>query len=240
VRDNALSVEGLTLGVVGVGQIGSRVAAWARKVGMNVLENDPPKAAAGMVGLVSLEEIAEKCDIITFHPTLNVEGEYCSYHLADTGFFDSLRRCQLFINASRGPVVDNRALLSALEDGRVSYAAIDVWENEPEIDLSLLNKVYVATPHIAGYSAEGKINATRMVLEAFARFVGYVGELPQLQLDAPSCQVVEACSEQDALLAIYSPLDDTVMLKEAPLQFENLRNNYVLRREPSAYKIVIK
>jgi erythronate-4-phosphate dehydrogenase len=239
-RDNALSVEGLTLGVVGVGQIGSRVAAWARKVGMNVLENDPPKAAAGMVGLVSLEEIAEKCDIITFHPTLNVEGEYCSYHLADTGFFDSLRRCLLFINASRGPVVDNRALLSALEDGRVGCAAIDVWENEPEIDLSLLNKVYVATPHIAGYSAEGKINATRMVLEAFARFVGYVGELPQLQLDAPSCQVVEACSEQDALLAIYSPLDDTVMLKEAPLQFENLRNNYVLRREPSAYKIVIK
>ena len=98
----------------------------------------------------------------------------------------------------------------------------------------------MATPHIAGYSAEGKINATRMVLEAFARFVGYVGELPQLQLDAPSCQVVEACSEQDALLAIYSPLDDTVMLKEAPLEFENLRNNYVLRREPSAYKIVIK
>jgi erythronate-4-phosphate dehydrogenase len=79
-----------------------------------------------------------------------------------------------------------------------------------------------------------------MVLEAFARFAGYVGEIPQLQLDAPSCQVVEACSEQDALLAIYLPLDDTVMLKEAPSQFENLRNNYVLRREPSAYKIVIK
>ena len=77
----------------------------------------------GMVGLVSLEEIAEKCDIITFHPTLNVEGAYCSYHLADTGFFDSLRRCRLFINASRGPVVDNRALLSALEDGRAGCAA---------------------------------------------------------------------------------------------------------------------
>lgn len=238
-RDNDSPVSGLTLGVVGLGEIGSRVAAWARGVGMTVLANDPPKADAGMSGLVSLEEVTERCDIITFHPTLNVTGRYNSYHLADKGFFDSLRHCRLLINASRGPVVDNVALLAAMESGVVGCAAVDVWENEPDINISLLNKAYIATPHIAGYSVEGKMNATSIVLREFARHIGYVGELPRLQLAAPEQPQVKAASECDALLAIYSPLDDTTMLKNSPSDFESLRNNYRLRREPSAYCIEV-
>ena len=238
-RDTGASLPGLTLGIVGLGEIGTRVAAWARNVGMKVLANDPPKADAGIVGLVSLEKIAAECDIITFHPSLNVDGVYKSVHLADAAFFASLGHCRLLINASRGAVVDNDALLAALESGVVQCAAVDVWEGEPDISLPLLEKVYVATPHIAGYSAEGKMNATAIVLNEFARNINYVGELPALRLDVPREPVVRAASEQDAMLAIYSPLDDTARLKRAPGDFESLRNNYSLRREPTAYKIDI-
>ncbi len=239
-RDNGCGLQGLVLGVVGVGEIGSRVATWAGSVGMRVLANDPPKTDAGVSGLVSLAEVAEQCDIITFHPTLNADGKYKSYHLADDDFFASLKHCRLLINASRGAVVDNDALLASIDSGVVECAAVDVWENEPDINLSLLNKVYIATPHIAGYSAEGKINATSIVLGEFARYVGYVGELPVLRLDAPEQPVVKAPTVPEAHLAIYSPLDDTLMLKNAPGDFERLRNNYRLRREPSAYTMEIE
>ena len=238
-RDNGYSLSGLTLGIVGLGEIGSRVAAWAESVGLRVLANDPPKADAGVAGLVTLEQIAKECDIITFHPSLNVDGVYKSVHLADAAFFASLKRCRLFINASRGAVVDNEALLAALEAGAVKCAAIDVWEKEPDINLALLNKVYIATPHIAGYSAEGKINATSIVLNKFADFIKYTGEVPALRLDAPQQPFVRAVTEQDAFLSIYSPLEDTAKLKSAPGDFENLRNNYKLRREQSAFQIEI-
>lgn len=234
------SVEGLSIGVVGVGEIGSRVAEWATSVGMNVYRNDPPKAAQGVDGLVSLEEIAEKCDIITFHPTLERDGDYPTFHLADKRFFDSLKKCGLLINASRGEVVDNSALLVALEESKVGSVALDVWENEPEVDRRLLEKAFVATPHIAGYSAEGKLNATRMVLESFAGFIGYKESVRLIALPEPDdCNVVATC-ERDALLDIYSPLYDTALLKENPDKFESLRNCYELRREPCSYKIVLK
>lgn len=236
-RDNGCDLSGLTIGIVGVGEIGSRVAAWANGVGMKVLANDPPKADSGVRGLVALSQIAEECDIVTFHPTLNLSGVYTSYHLADEAFFGSLCRCKLLINASRGEVVDNAALLAAMERGAIGCVALDVWENEPVINIPLLNKVYVATPHIAGYSAEGKFNATSMVLDAFVRFFGYAGAVPQLALDAPEQPVVKAATEQEALLSIYSPIDDTTALRSAPSDFEKLRNGYNLRREPSAYRI---
>ena len=232
-------VSGLSLGVVGVGEVGSRVAAWAEAAGMKVYRNDPPKAAAGMPGLVSLAEIAEKCDIITFHPTLAVGGEFPSWHLAGEAFFASLGRRPLVINASRGPVVDGRALLSALEAGLVADVALDVWEGEPDIDGNLLDKAWVATPHIAGYSLEGKYNATRMVLDAFAVFAGS-GEIPMPCLPAVDNPHLTAERERDALLGIYAPLDDTAALKKSPCDFEKLRNNYALRREVTAYEIVLK
>ena len=238
-RDFGRDIAGLTLGVVGLGEIGSRVAAWAAGVGMRVIANDPPKAAIGHEGLVPLGQVAAECDIITFHPTLNVDGEYRSWHLADSGFFASLKHCKLFVNASRGAVVDNAALLQALETGKVECAAIDVWENEPDISIPLLNNVYIATPHIAGYSAEGKMNATSIVLREFAHYIGYAGEIPVLRLAAPEHQRVKAACESEALLSIYSPLEDTVALKKAPWDFEKLRNNYRLRREPVAYSIEI-
>ena len=236
-RDNDCDLAGLTLGVVGLGEIGSRVAAWAVGVGMNVLANDPPKADAGRGGLVSLKTVAEECDIITFHPTLNVDGKYRSFHLAGAEFFASLKRCRLLVNASRGAVVDNVALLAAVEQGKVESVALDVWEDEPDVMLPLLYKAYIATPHIAGYSAEGKLNATAIVLREFVRYMNYDGKVPCLGLAAPEVPLVKAASERDALLSIYSPLEDTRVLKASPADFESLRNNYRLRREPSAYRI---
>ena len=233
------SVEGLSLGVIGVGEVGSRVAAWGEAAGMTVYKNDPPKAVAGMTGLVSIEEIAEKCDIISFHTTLEKGGDFPSFHLGNERFFSLLRRKPLVINAARGAVVDGAALLKALDAGNISAVALDVWENEPDIDLELLDKAWVATPHIAGYSLEGKYNATRMVLDAFASFLSFAGDVPMSPLPAVDNAVVEAGNERDALLGIYSPLKDTEILKKNPCDFENLRNNYVLRREPSAYKIMI-
>lgn len=238
-RDNGRSLQGLVMGVVGVGEIGSRVARWASSVGVRTLLNDPPRESAGEEGFVSLSTIATSCDIITFHPTLSKEGASPSYHLAGAEFFASMKQCSLFINASRGAVVDNVALLSHMEHNPSLAVALDVWEGEPDINLSLLNKVYIATPHIAGYSAEGKINATRIVLSKFAGYFGCENLVPRLSLPSPASPVVEACAMQDAFLKIYSPSTDSRALKGAPQKFEELRNNYNLRREPSAFDIKI-
>ena len=233
-------VKGLSIGVIGVGEIGSRVAAWANSAGMVVYRNDPPRVAKGEKGFVSLTEIAEKCDIITFHPTLELDGDFPTYHLADKKFFDSLKKCRLLINASRGEVVDNVALLNAVNESKVGAVALDVWENEPEISTELLEKAFVATPHIAGYSAEGKMNATAIVLNAFLEFLGREKTVALNPLPKPENETVVATDERDAFLSIYSPLTDTAMLKKNPDAFESLRNGYKLRREPSAYKIVLK
>lgn len=233
-------VQGLSIGVVGVGEIGSRVAAWASEAGMTVYRNDPPKEALGMQGFVSLDEIAEKCDVITFHTTLERGGEFPSFHLADKKFFGSLKRCGLLINASRGEVVDNVALLDALRQGKVGEAALDVWENEPYINKDLLDRTFIATPHIAGYSAEGKMNATKIVLDAFVEFMGEEKTDALPLLPEPCNNIVVAAAEREAFLKIYSPMNDTIALKANPAEFEGLRNNYKLRREPSAYKIMLK
>ena len=235
--EKGVALNGLTLGVVGVGVIGSKVAQWASAEGMHLLLNDPPREALGEKGFVPLEQIARECDIITFHPTLSREGDFPSYHLADEAFLASLKKCRLFINASRGPVTDNNALLRVLEENPSLCAVLDVWEWEPDINLSLLNKVDIGTPHIAGYSAEGKMNATRMVLSEFGNSFGCTALLPQLSLPRPLEPEIIAPSFSAAVLKTYDPHADFQALKSSPASFEDLRNNYDLRREVSAFDI---
>ena len=230
-------LKGLTLGIVGVGAIGSRVAAWAASQGMRVLLNDPPREASGEQGFVSLQTITRESDIVTFHPTLTRVGEFPSYHLGCEEFFASVQRVPFVINASRGAVVDNAAALKALKDGKIADIVLDVWEGEPLINSELLDAAFIATPHIAGYSAEGKFNATYIVLNKFAEFIGYKEALPITPLAPPADPVVEAATESEALLRIYNPLGDSAALKCSPHLFEELRNNYNFRREPSAYEI---
>lgn len=222
------SPVGLTLGVVGVGNVGSIVARWGERIGMRVLRCDPPRMRREGGDFVSMEEIERSADIITFHTPLNREGNDCTFHLADEDFFKRLRRCRLAINSSRGEVVDNRAWLDALNNRVIEAAAIDCWEHEPEISLSLLDKALVATPHIAGYSMEGKTRATAMAVEAFARHFDM--EIPGV----PKVKAPFAGADIDSLsqvTASYNPLVDTVALKQNPVMFEQLRNTYRLRPE---------
>lgn len=221
-----------TVGVVGVGHVGSLVAADLEACGMKVLRCDPPKAEeeqfnsqCEMVNgkwlnskYVDLSTIQREADIITFHTPLTKSGPYPTYHMADEQFFQQLPHRPLIINASRGGVVDNMALLQALRDGRVADAVIDTWEGEPDLNRELLEQVAIGTPHVAGYSADGKANATRMSLEAVSRFMG-VDFVPDIHLPDAPC------------LSVETLLDDSRLLKQHPDRFEDFRGNYPVRRE---------
>ena len=211
-----LDLEKSTLGIVGVGHVGSRVKRMAESLGMRVLLNDPPRADKGEQGFVNLETIARECDVITFHTPLNREGKYATYHLADENFLFSLKRTPYLINSSRGEVVDTASLLASLSAGKVKDAVIDTWEYEPNISRELMSVAFLATPHIAGYSADGKANATRMSLEALCRFFGMEADFSILPPEGPSN---------------YDPTRDSDWLKASPEKFEWFRGNYPIRRE---------
>lgn len=234
------SLKGMTMGIIGAGNVGSRVAQVAERLGVRVLLNDPPREEKEKSGLfVPLQQLAAECDILSFHVPLEREGKYATFHQADDRFFRSLRRKPIIINTSRGEVVDTSALLTALEEGTVSDAIIDVWEQEPDINRELLGKTLIGTPHIAGYSADGKANATRMALDAVCKFFGIEAHY-NIVPPMPANPVIHAHSYEDAVLQIYNPSKDSQFLKEHPEQFETFRGNYPLRREETGYEIFIE
>lgn len=222
-REKGLALRESTIGIVGCGHVGSKVKAVAERLGMRVLVCDPLLADPSFV---SLDAIEREADVITFHVPLTREGEYATYHMADDAFFHQLSRVPYIINTSRGEVVDNEALLSALNEGRVHDAVIDVWEHEPQLSLELLKRVYIGTPHIAGYSADGKVNADNMVIDALCQHFG----LKHPGAIKPPSLPVDFLYTGDPL-QLYNPLDDSQKLKQHPENFESLRNNYPLRRE---------
>jgi erythronate-4-phosphate dehydrogenase len=215
-RKKGLDLKNATIGVVGVGHVGSRVARTAKLLGMRVLLNDPPRADKGETGFVDLATIARECDVITFHTPLIQDGIYRTYHLVDKDFLFSLKRAPYLINSSRGEVVDTASLLASLAAGKVKDVVIDTWENEPRISRDLLEAAFLATPHIAGYSADGKANATRMSLEALCCFFGMEVEFEITPPEGPSD---------------YDPTRDSEWLKADPEKFEWFRGNYPIRRE---------
>lgn len=233
-------LSGLTIGIVGVGNVGSKIAKVAQDFGMRVLLNDLPREEKeGSGSFTSLNKIAEECDIITFHVPLYKEGNYKTFHLADREFFQSLKRKPIIINTSRGEVIDTDALLEALNNQTISDAIIDVWEHEPDINRELLEKVMIGTPHIAGYSADGKANATRMSLDAICSFFQIKGKY-EINAPAPASPIIYAKNHEEALLQMYNPTNDSDRLKTQPELFETLRGDYPLRREEEAYIINIE
>ena len=229
----------MTMGIVGVGNVGSKVAEVARELGMRVLLNDLPREdKEGSTGFTSLQLLAEECDVLTFHVPLYKEGKYRTFHLADPSFFRSLKRAPIIINTSRGEVIETKALLEALENGLISDAVIDVWENEPDINLTLLNKVFIGTPHIAGYSADGKANATRMSLDSLCQHFGIQADY-RIVPPEPENPMITATTETEAYLQMYDPRRDSEALKQHPELFEKLRGDYPLRREKSAFRVMI-
>lgn len=220
-------LRGLTLGVVGVGHVGKIVADWGEKLGMNVLRCDPPRAEAeGSDGFVSLDEIAAKSDIVTFHVPHTRTGAHATHHIAGNGFFGKLRRGTVVVNAARGPIVDTPALVAAIDNGIVGKAIVDTWEGEPVISRDLLERAAIATPHIAGYSENGKIRAAKAVTDALCRHFGVAFEfdpgIPAGAIDDPSAEKI---------LRSYDPMADDRALRDAPYDFERLRNSYKLRPE---------
>jgi len=160
-----------TLGIIGVGNVGSKVARAASILGYNVLLNDPPRAdKEGDAAFTSLEALLGEADILTVHVPLSDGGKYPTRNLAGNDFFSSMREGAVFINTSRGEVVDEAALKMAIRKDKVSDAILDVFKNEPAVDRELLSMLSIATPHIAGYSTDGKANGTAMSVRAVSKF----------------------------------------------------------------------
>ncbi len=237
-KEKGCDLSQTTVGLVGVGHVGHAVIEAIRPLGVRILLNDPPQAEALLqsgkpaTAFLSLEELQARCDIISFHTPLILSGTHPTFHLADEKFFKALRRKPVIINTSRGAVIDNADLLQALQRGCIKDAIIDTWENEPDINLELLHHIYIGTPHIAGYSADGKANATRMALTALCRhfqipatFQIHAPKLPRKAIPRPDAP------EKELALELYNPHADSLKLKAHPDQFEELRGNYPLRRE---------
>lgn len=224
------NLAGMKLGIVGVGHVGSIVERWAEGLGIEVLPCDPPRAEreGGEKEFFPLSHLAQIADAITFHTPLTRTGQHATWHLADEAFYSGLRRRPAIVNSARGGVTDTVALKSALRLGKAGHAVIDCWEGEPGIDRELLAMADVATPHIAGYSLQGKIRATHMALSAVCRHFGLAA--PVLPVAVPGEAPARVTSRQIA--DSYSPWADTEALKNSPERFEWLRNNYALRDEP--------
>ena len=247
-RRHGLRLDALTLGVVGVGNVGSKVAEAAAQLGMRVLLCDPPRARAeGAEGFVDLDTLVAQSDIVTLHVPLLREGEDATWHLFDEARLAAMRPDQFLINSSRGPVVDCAALRAALQAKALRGAVLDVWEGEPEPDRALMALLDIATPHIAGYSADGKANGTRMSVRTVAAVLGLPladwrpADIPapaqplEFSLDASGKSRQEVLSE--AILHTYDILADDRALRAHPERFEQLRGDYPVRREPTAFTL---
>ena len=204
----------LTIGIVGYGHVGKLVAQMAERNGYCVLLSDPPLG----IGM-SLKELALQCDVLTFHTPLTREGEHATYHLCNADILSLCKHNALIINAARGGVVDEQALMDNLkgENGKVQ-AVIDCWENEPQLNHELLELVDLASFHIAGYSIQGKMNASEMCLRAFCEFFS----LPILSINKKAVPL-QGDSAPGWLKRISN------QLKATPEHFEQLRKQYKLR-----------
>lgn len=243
-------LKGKAIGIVGVGQVGSKVARVCELLGMNVLLNDPPRARAeGPEKFCSLEYIMQKADIITLHVPLNMQGEDATFHLADANFFKALKYTPIIFNSCRGEVLDSISAKNALNDGDITGLVIDCWENEPKIDLELLRMTDLATPHIAGYSKDGKANGTNMCIQAISRFFGLgMDNWQAQQVEMPSVTTIDLDGKNKskeeilskAVLATYDIRTDDVAFRKNPEHFERLRGDYPVRREYPVYTINTK
>jgi erythronate-4-phosphate dehydrogenase len=230
-----------TLGVIGVGNVGSRVVRYAEALGMRVLQNDPPREhKERLKHFVGFDEILAEVDIITLHVPLAKEQPHATFHLIDKDVLAALEdRRPILINTSRGAVVDNKALLKAIDGEKLGGVVLDVWENEPNISPELLDVVDIGTPHIAGYSFDGKVNGTRMIYEAVCGFFRMGGDWhPELDL-VPELPVrVRVDPDEDGEDVLRSVIEgaygitmDDAALRAGIQDFDKLRAEYRKRRE---------
>jgi erythronate-4-phosphate dehydrogenase len=241
------SLTGKMLGVVGVGHVGSRVVKLGEALQMNVLQNDPPRERIeGKGRFVSLKEIADESDIITLHTPLNLDGPDKTYHLIGQDFLTSLTKKPYIINTSRGQVIDNSLLKEKINRGGLRGCVLDVWESEPRIDRELMALTTLATPHIAGYSIEGKANGTASCVRNASRFFDFgIDDWYPQNLPGPANNVIRINTKgissetivNSAIKASYQITSDDIKLRREPELFEKIRNEYPVRREFPFYAI---
>jgi len=272
-NNKQMPLSGKKIGIIGVGNAGSKVAKTASLLGMIPLLNDPPRERTESPGLfTSLNHILEESDIISLHVPLSHSGRDATFHLANEAFFERIRKPVIFLNTSRGQVVGESALKKAFTNQKIFATALDVWENEPVPDPELLALTDIATPHIAGYSMDGKANCTANVVRTVSRFFKlgiddwYPGSLPgpetgaaihgawsvehgagsmeggagSMERGARSMEGREWSVEnlvKEVILRTYPIGKDSEKLKESPERFEELRNNYPVRREFGYYRV---
>lgn len=231
-----------TVGIVGVGNVGSRLQARLEALGIRTLLCDPPRGDSG--DFRPLDELVREADILTFHTPLFKDGPYKTLHLADEALIARLKPGAILINACRGPVVDNAALLARLEAGQPLSVVLDVWEPEPALNVELLKRVDIGTAHIAGYTLEGKARGTTQVFEAYSQFLGAPQQVALATLLPPP---------EFGRITLQGPLDQATLKRlvhlvydvrrdDAPLrrvagipgEFDKLRKNYQERREWSS------
>jgi len=239
-------LEGKSIGVVGVGNVGSRVVAKCEALGMRVLQNDPPLAReTGEKRFVALDALLG-CDFLTFHTPLTREGEDATFHLADEALLRKLRLEAVVINTSRGAVVDNQGLKMMLAEEWLAGAVLDVWEPEPELDEELLELVSLGTPHIAGYSFDGKVAATAMIYKAACEALGVEPtwsaqevmpppEVEAIEFDCSGAEDEEILAEAVGAVCNIEADDwelrDITEAEDPALFFDHLRKVYPERRE---------
>lgn len=247
-------LEGKRMAVVGVGQVGGRVAERAAGIGMQVLLNDPPRAEREQNDeLRTLAEILPEADIVTLHTPLTDDGPHPTRKMVGHDFFGLMKPGAIFVNASRGEVVDEPELLRAMDSGIVAQAILDVWENEPDCRRELLERVDIATPHIAGYSFDGKLRGTEMVYHSLCRHFGIEAcwdskpHLPPSPL--PHYRIAGWQPDEAEMLTlirnIYDIRRDDRAMRPAPLPdssaharlFKQLRRDYPVRREFCATEV---
>ena len=245
---DGFALKDRTVGIVGVGNVGSRLQARLEAWGVRTLLCDPPRADRGDAGdFRPLEDLVREADILTFHTPLFKEGPYKTLHLADDALIGALKPGTILINACRGAVVDNAALLTRLEAGQDLSVVLDVWEPEPDLNVELLKRVDIGTPHIAGYTLEGKARGTTQVFEAFSAFIGHRQQVAlDTLLPAPEFGRITLHGPLDqptlkrvAHLVYDVRRDDAPLRKVAgiPGEFDKLRKNYLERREWSSLYI---
>lgn len=248
-RRHGFDLEGKTIGVIGCGNVGSRVIKKCRALGMNILRNDPPLAALSSDSdFHSLETLLTESDIITLHVPLVKHDAWPTERMADSHFFEQLKPGAIFINAARGSVCDYDALLNAKADGAVSRMVIDVWSPEPAFRTDVIKRADLASPHIAGHSYEGKLNGTIACYNELCNFFEIAKEwniaasLPTPEISSVDIDCTGRADEDvlhDIIQKLYDVETDDNLIREAAVHneierarnFDRLRKNYRIRRE---------
>ena len=223
-----------TIGVIGAGHVGAKVIKAAKQLGMNVLVNDPPLQLSGNkdYDFCSLDYLLQQADIVDIHVPYTASGEFATHHLCNDAFISKMKDGAVIINSSRGAVTDNQAVLAALNNNKLLTVVLDVWENEPDINRELLNRVYVGTPHIAGYSVDGKANATMQIVRSLSKFfnLGLDNWIPDTRQYPGVSLNYDQMNDYKLVLRSYNVMYDSIKLKTSPEKFEYFRENYPTRR----------